>query len=270
MWSDSTSGAEALSARADARAAVPLQSRVRGLRQDRLSERSSTSACRSPMPCGDRRMRRARRGACGRRAAAAQGTAPDRRGRARQGKIRYRLHERAAAGEKIDLYKPHSCFNWSIHLDGDKEMHDRSVCQKGVYDRALEAIKAAKAKGFRVNINCTLFSDAEPERVAEFFDGVKALGIDGITISPGYAYERAPDQQHFLNRTKTKSSSAKFSNAGRVAAPGRSSSRRCSLISSPAIRPITARRGATRRARCSAGSGPAICSAKATRRPSRS
>lgn len=106
--------------------------------------------------------------------------------------------------KKIDLYKPHSRFNWSIHLDGDKEMHDRSVCQKGVYDRAIEAIKVAKAKGFRVNINTTLFSDAKPEQVANFLDEMNKIGIGGITISPGYAYERAPDQQHFLNRTKTK------------------------------------------------------------------
>ncbi len=74
----------------------------------------------------------------------------------------------------------------------------------GVYDRAVKAIRTAKAKGFRVNINCTLFSDADAERVANFFDNVAALGVDGITVSPGYAYERAPDQQHFLNRTKTK------------------------------------------------------------------
>jgi hopanoid biosynthesis associated radical SAM protein HpnH len=106
--------------------------------------------------------------------------------------------------KKLDQYQPHSRFNWSVHLDGDKEMHDRSVCRTGVYDRAVAAIKAAKAKGFRVNINCTLFSDAEPQRVAEFFDSVMALGVDGITLSPGYAYERAPDQQHFLNRTRTK------------------------------------------------------------------
>jgi hopanoid biosynthesis associated radical SAM protein HpnH len=106
--------------------------------------------------------------------------------------------------KKIGAYKPHSRFNWSIHLDGDREMHDTSVNQKGVYNRALEAIAVAKAKGFRVNINCTLFSNAEAERVAKFLDSVKALGIGGITISPGYAYERAPDQQHFLNRTKTK------------------------------------------------------------------
>ena len=83
-------------------------------------------------------------------------------------------------------------------------MHDRSVCQEGVYDRAVAAIRTAKAKGFRVSINCTLFNDAEPERVAGFFDDVMAMGVDGITRSPGYAYERAPDQEHFLNRTKTK------------------------------------------------------------------
>jgi hopanoid biosynthesis associated radical SAM protein HpnH len=106
--------------------------------------------------------------------------------------------------KKIDLYKPHKNFNWSIHLDGDKEMHDKSVCQKGVYDRAIEAIKVAKAKGFRVNINTTLFSDAKAEQVAKFLDEMKKLDIGGVTISPGYAYERAPDQQHFLNRTKTK------------------------------------------------------------------
>jgi hopanoid biosynthesis associated radical SAM protein HpnH len=106
--------------------------------------------------------------------------------------------------KKIHLYKPHNNFNWSIHLDGDKEMHDKSVCQKGVYDRAIEAIKVAKAKGFRVNINTTLFSDAKAEQVAKFLDEMKKLDIGGVTISPGYAYERAPDQQHFLNRTKTK------------------------------------------------------------------
>jgi hopanoid biosynthesis associated radical SAM protein HpnH len=106
--------------------------------------------------------------------------------------------------KKLQQYRPHRRFNWSVHLDGDREMHDRSVCQPGVYAKAVAAIKTAKADGFRVNINCTLFNDAEPERVAGFFDDVKALGVDGITVSPGYAYERAPDQQHFLNRTKTK------------------------------------------------------------------
>jgi hopanoid biosynthesis associated radical SAM protein HpnH len=83
-------------------------------------------------------------------------------------------------------------------------MHDRSVCQKGVYDRAVSALQAAKAAGFRVNINCTLFDGADPERVAAFLDETNRLGVEGVTISPGYAYERAPDQKHFLNRLRTK------------------------------------------------------------------
>ncbi|WP_131194770.1 adenosyl-hopene transferase HpnH [Lichenihabitans psoromatis] len=106
--------------------------------------------------------------------------------------------------KKMHEYKPNKFFNWSIHLDGDREMHDKSVCRKGVYDKAVAAIKAAKAAGFRVTINTTLFSDADAERSARFFDEVTAMGIDGITVSPGYAYERAPDQQHFLNRAKIK------------------------------------------------------------------
>jgi hopanoid biosynthesis associated radical SAM protein HpnH len=106
--------------------------------------------------------------------------------------------------KKLSRFRPHSRFNWSIHLDGDAEMHDRSVCQQGVYERAVAALKAAKAKGFRVNINCTLFDGAEPGRVAAFLDETKKLGVEGVTISPGYAYERAPDQQHFLNRARTK------------------------------------------------------------------
>jgi hopanoid biosynthesis associated radical SAM protein HpnH len=106
--------------------------------------------------------------------------------------------------KRMSDYQPSPYFVWSVHLDGDKEDHDKSVCQTGVYDRAVKAIKAAKDRGFRCNINCTLFNTAEPERVANFFDTVMALGVDGITVSPGYAYERAPDQQHFLNRGKTK------------------------------------------------------------------
>ncbi|TFW28006.1 adenosyl-hopene transferase HpnH [Massilia horti] len=106
--------------------------------------------------------------------------------------------------KKIDQFQPNRFFIWSVHLDGDEQMHDRSVCQSGVYQRAVAAIRLAKARGFRVNINCTLFNDASPDRVARFFDSVKELGIDGITVSPGYAYERAPQQQHFLTRSTTK------------------------------------------------------------------
>src|SRR5439155_5206818 len=106
--------------------------------------------------------------------------------------------------KKIDQFRPNPFFAWTVHLDGDREDHDRSVCQSGVYDRAVEAIGVAKSKGFRVNINATLFDNTEPERVARFFDAVSAMGIHGITVSPGYAYERAPDQAHFLNRRRTK------------------------------------------------------------------
>ena len=106
--------------------------------------------------------------------------------------------------KKIDQYEPNEFFTWSIHLDGDEAMHDKSVCEDGVYQKAVEAIRLAKSKGFRTQINCTVFQGADPERLAAFFDDMKAIGCDGITISPGYAYERAPDQEHFLNRAKTK------------------------------------------------------------------
>ena len=106
--------------------------------------------------------------------------------------------------KKIDQYQPDPSFTWSIHLDGDQVMHDKSVCQDGVYDIAVKAIQLAKSRGFQVSVNCTLFAGAQPERVAAFFDEMKALGLNGVTVSPGYAYERAPDQEHFLNRTKTK------------------------------------------------------------------
>src|SRR6185312_9602881 len=106
--------------------------------------------------------------------------------------------------KKMHLFKPSKWFSWSVHLDGSREEHDVSVCQTGVYDRAVEAIATAKRAGFRTIINATLFDNADPERTARFFDDVMAMGVDGISVSPGYAYERAPDQQHFLNRGKTK------------------------------------------------------------------
>ena len=107
--------------------------------------------------------------------------------------------------KKLHLFTPSPYLTFSIHLDGDREHHDKSVCQNGVYDKAIDAIRAAKAKGFRVNANATLFDNADPERMATFFDDcMDEIGIDMLTISPGYAYERAPDQQHFLNREKTK------------------------------------------------------------------
>ncbi|GEO39338.1 hopanoid biosynthesis associated radical SAM protein HpnH [Skermanella aerolata] len=106
--------------------------------------------------------------------------------------------------KRMDQYKPSPFFTWSVHLDGSREEHDAAVCQGGVYDRAVAAIKEAKKRGFRVNINCTLFDGADPDKVSDFFTEAMAAGIDGITVSPGYAYERAPDQAHFLNRQRTK------------------------------------------------------------------
>ena len=106
--------------------------------------------------------------------------------------------------KKMHLFKPGPYFTWSVHLDGAKAEHDASVCQDGVYDRAVAAIAAAKKAGFRVIINATLFDNAVPGKVAGFFDDVMGMGVDGISVSPGYAYERAPDQQHFLNRRRTK------------------------------------------------------------------
>jgi hopanoid biosynthesis associated radical SAM protein HpnH len=105
--------------------------------------------------------------------------------------------------KKIDDYKPSSYFTWSIHLDGDKGMHDHAVDQAGTYEVAIEAIEMAKAKGFRVQVNCTVFDGADSTRLAGFFDEMQKRGVE-ITISPGYSYERAADQEHFLTRERTK------------------------------------------------------------------
>ena len=105
--------------------------------------------------------------------------------------------------KKLHLFEPSPYLFFSVHLDGLREHHDKSVCQTGVFDRAVSAIKAAKAKGFTVNVNATIFDGHPAEDVAAFLDYASELGV-GVSISPGYAYERAPDQEHFLNRRKTK------------------------------------------------------------------
>jgi len=107
--------------------------------------------------------------------------------------------------KKLHLFKPNPYLTFSVHLDGDELHHDKAVCQEGTYQRAVAAIRAAKAKGFRVNINCTLFDGVDPKAMADFFTfASNELQVEGVTMSPGYAYERAPDQQHFLNRQRTK------------------------------------------------------------------
>ncbi|HET6184972.1 MAG TPA: adenosyl-hopene transferase HpnH [Acetobacteraceae bacterium] len=121
-----------------------------------------------------------------------------------RGKFIYLCTNALLLEKKLDQFTPHKNFAWDVHLDGDQEMHDFAVSQTGVFERAVNAIKAAKARGFRVCINTTLFDGADPARVAAFLDHVNGIGIDGVMISPGYAYERAPDQEHFLNRRKAK------------------------------------------------------------------
>lgn len=106
--------------------------------------------------------------------------------------------------KKIDLFKPSPYLTFSIHLDGLGEHHDRAVNQKGVFDKTVEAIKLLKSKGFRVNINSTLFDNATSDDAIALFDFATELGVEGITVSPGYAYERAPDQEHFFSRQRTK------------------------------------------------------------------
>jgi hopanoid biosynthesis associated radical SAM protein HpnH len=106
--------------------------------------------------------------------------------------------------KKLHLFEPSVYLTFSIHLDGLEAEHDIAVDRKGVFEIASRAIRKAREAGFRVNVNSTLFDNAEPARVAEFFDYAMGLGVEGITVSPGYAYERAPDQQHFLSRQKTK------------------------------------------------------------------
>ena len=104
----------------------------------------------------------------------------------------------------IDEYSPSPYFTFSIHLDGSRERHDESVCQEGVFDKAVAAIKLARSKGFRVTINCTLFSGEDPDHVTAFFDEAMALGIEGIMVSPGYSYHHAPRQDVFLGRSASK------------------------------------------------------------------
>lgn len=106
--------------------------------------------------------------------------------------------------KNLHKFKPSPYLTFSIHLDGLKEQHDHCVDRNGVFDVAVAAIKAAKAKGFRVTTNTTVFDGVDPNEMHEFFDFVSSLGVDGMMISPGYSYEWAPDQDSFLKREQTK------------------------------------------------------------------
>ena len=112
--------------------------------------------------------------------------------------------------DRLAEFAPTKYLTFSVHMDGLREEHDFAVCREGVYDAALEGIRAALDRGFRVTTNTTLFDGVEPERVREFFDEMMELGVEGMTVSPGYSYSKAPDQEHFLRRSKTRSMFAKI------------------------------------------------------------
>ena len=106
--------------------------------------------------------------------------------------------------EKIHLFKPSKYLTFSVHLDGQREHHDMSVCLEGGYDKAFDGIREALKRGFRVTTNTTLFDGADPNSVRAFFDEMMDLGVEGMMLSPGYSYDKAPDQQHFLGRARTR------------------------------------------------------------------
>ena len=107
--------------------------------------------------------------------------------------------------KNLNKFTPTPYLTFSVHLDGMEDHHDKAVNQPGTFKRAVSAIRKAKDMGFRVNVNCTLFDQMTAQEAAEFFEFcTHDLGVEGITVSPGYAYERAPDQEHFLSRKKTK------------------------------------------------------------------
>jgi hopanoid biosynthesis associated radical SAM protein HpnH len=109
------------------------------------------------------------------------------------------LKEKLQAG----LFRPSKYPSFSVHMDGLKPEHDEAVCRDGVYDDAVEGIREALRRGFRVTTNTTLFDGASPMRMQMFFDEMMDLGVEGMMLSPGYSYSKAPDQEHFLRRQKT-------------------------------------------------------------------
>jgi hopanoid biosynthesis associated radical SAM protein HpnH len=117
--------------------------------------------------------------------------------------------------KRIDDYEPSPYLTFSIHLDGNRERHDASVCQDGVFDRAVDVIRLALAKGFRVTVNCTVFQGESAQEVAEYLDLARDLGVEGVTISPGFSYEHAPRKDVFLERNATKDLFRKVFRRGR-------------------------------------------------------
>jgi len=107
--------------------------------------------------------------------------------------------------EKLDQFTPSKYLTFSVHMDGEREHHDLSVCREGGYDIAFEGIREAAKRGFRVTTNTTLFDGADAQSVRRFFDEMMDAGVEGMMLSPGYSYDKAPDQQHFLGKEVTRS-----------------------------------------------------------------
>jgi hopanoid biosynthesis associated radical SAM protein HpnH len=109
------------------------------------------------------------------------------------------LKEKLEAG----VFTPSKYLSFSVHMDGVRDDHDEAVCRDGVYDQAVAAIREAVRRGFRVTTNSTLFDGANPLHMREFFDAMMDLGVEGMMVSPGYSYAKAPDQEHFLRRRRS-------------------------------------------------------------------
>ena len=106
--------------------------------------------------------------------------------------------------ERLHEFTPSKYLSFSVHMDGQREHHDFSVCREGTYDKAVDGIRMALERGFRVTTNTTLFEGADPQSVRQFFDDMMELGVEGMMLSPGYTYDKAPDQEHFLSRKRTR------------------------------------------------------------------
>ena len=204
-----------------------------------------------------------------RRAADASADRGDRRRPGRAQEIHLPLHQRAAAEREDSISSsPASTSPSPCTWMASAKQHDFAVCREGTYDKAVEAIKTALARGFRVTTNTTLFDGADPQSVRHFFDDMMELGVEGMMLSPGYTYDKAPDQDHFLSKTQ---------NARPLPPDSQQSPRKVALQPQPAVpripdgqaRITSARPGACPRTTSSAGRSPATFCRTATRTPSR-
>jgi len=125
-------------------------------------------------------------------------------GLSRQRRYIYLCTNALVLRKHIDRFRPSPWLTFNVHMDGLEERHDHAVDRPGTFTEAVAAIKEAKQRGFRVTTNTTIFNGEDPAKVRSMFDYLADLGVDGCTMSPGYAYEKAPDQENFLERDRTR------------------------------------------------------------------